>query len=213
MLVLELTPLSCAITGLCGVWLKCHVIYAVPCLISITRGCNPLLDRIPSGTLTFLLSPHWKIFTRNICRRKFPFFIPLFKHVHGRMITFLLYFFEFAELHCAVLIKAIISACHPQGNRCRERTSWTGICMYKQPGEILASSKVFTLETLGSSVRPVKSQSNRTTYYARRLWISVIAGTVLASENGFHLLISSHQPDTESLKFRGELSSIWWKIV
>jgi hypothetical protein len=80
-------------------------------LVSFLSPGNPLLNRIPSGTLTFLLSPHWKIFACNICGRKFPFFIPFFKHIHGRMITFLLYFFEFAELHGAVLIKAVISAC------------------------------------------------------------------------------------------------------
>jgi len=46
------------------------------------------------------------------------------------------------------------------------------------------------------------------THYARRLWISVIAGTLLALEKGFHLFRSNHHPETESPKFRGELSSI-----
>lgn len=45
-------------------------------------------------------------------------------------------------------------------------------------------------------------------YYANRLWISVIAGTLLAFENGFHRLINSHHPETVSPKSRGELSSI-----
>jgi len=48
-------------------------------------------------------------------------------------------------------------------------------------------------------------------YYARRLWISVMAGTCLAFENGFHLLIRSHHPDTVSPKFLGELSSTYLK--
>lgn len=149
--------------------MKC-VIHIVRCLVTIARegSGNPRLDRIPSGTLTFLLSPHWMIFARNICTRKFSFFIPLLENVHSRMITFLLYFFEFAELHGAILIGSAIST-KPQNNKRRERTSWTGICIYKQPGEILASSKVFTLETLGLPIRPVKNQTNRTTDYARRL--------------------------------------------
>lgn len=36
----------------------------------------------------------------------------------------------------------------------------------------------------------------------------MIAGTLRAFEKGFQRLISSHHPETESPKFRGELSSI-----
>lgn len=61
--------------------------------------------------------------------------------------------------------------------------------------------------------RDIRTNTNEFTYYASRLCISVIAGTVLALENGFHLLIRSHQPDTESPKFRGELSSIYSEVV
>lgn len=50
-------------------------------------------------------------------------------------------------------------------------------------------------------------------YYASRLWISVMAGTRLASEKGFHRLMNSHQPDTESPKFLGELSSIYGQLA
>jgi hypothetical protein len=53
----------------------------------------------------------------------------------------------------------------------------------------------------------------KNTDYASRLWISVIAGTCLALEKGFHLLISSHQPETVSPKFLGELSSSYYKSV
>lgn len=45
------------------------------------------------------------------------------------------------------------------------------------------------------------------TDYASRLCISVMAGTCLAFEKGFHLLMSSHHPEIVSPKFRGELSS------
>lgn len=47
------------------------------------------------------------------------------------------------------------------------------------------------------------------THYARRLWISVIAGTCRAVENGFQRLISNHHPEMVSPMFRGELSSIF----
>ena len=77
------------------------------------------------------------------------------------MITLLLDFLEFTELHGAVLMQ---SSAFAAGQQVQERTSWTGICMYRQPGDILASSNVFTLETLRSSVKPVKSQANRATY-------------------------------------------------
>lgn len=43
------------------------------------------------------------VFARNIWGGKFPFFVQLFQNLHGRVITFLLDFFEFAELHSAVL--------------------------------------------------------------------------------------------------------------
>lgn len=51
------------------------------------------------------------------------------------------------------------------------------------------------------------------THYARRLWISVMAGTCLAFENGFHLLIKSHHPEIVSPKLRGELSSIYGRKI
>ena len=51
------------------------------------------------------------------------------------------------------------------------------------------------------------------TYYASRLCISVMAGTVRALENGFHRLMKSHHPDTESPKFLGELSSIYGRLA
>jgi len=55
------------------------------------------------------------------------------------------------------------------------------------------------LDTLTSGLRE--------TYYARRLCISVMAGIVLALENGFQRMIINHQPETVSPKYRGELSS------
>jgi len=57
-----------------------------------------------------------------------------------------------------------------------------------------------------ASVKP--SIKREAPYYANLLWISVIAGTLLAFENGFHRLINNHHPETVSPKLRGELSSI-----
>lgn len=88
------------------------------------------------------------------------------------------------------------------------RTSCTGICMYRQPFVVFASSRVFTLETLRGLVRRVPERKIRYTHYARRCCSSVIAGTFRAVEKGFHRLMKSHTPETESPKLRGELSSI-----
>ena len=46
------------------------------------------------------------------------------------------------------------------------------------------------------------------THYASLCCSSVIAGTLRALEKGFHRLMNNHTPETESPKFRGELSSI-----
>lgn len=46
------------------------------------------------------------------------------------------------------------------------------------------------------------------THYASRLCISGIAGMLRTFENGLHLFRTSHHPDKESPKFRGELSSV-----
>ena len=81
--------------------------------------------------------------------------------------------------------------------------------IYKHPGATLASSKVFTLETLNGT-RDSTTETHRSkeyAYYASRPCNSVIAGMLLAFENGFQRLMRSHHPDTESPKFRGELSS------
>ena len=73
---------------------------------------------------------------------------------------------------------------------------------------------VFKCLDTGHTARNVRNESGefaRGTHYARRLWISVIAGTLRAFENGFHLFTKSHQPEIVSPKFRGEVSSIFHK--
>ena len=93
----------------------------------------------------------------------------------------------------------------------RALTSCTGICIYKQPFVILACSNVLTPETLAKKLNAADgvSAAREATHYARRCCSSVIAGTFRAFEKGFQRLMNSQTPDTESPKFRGELSSIY----
>lgn len=78
--------------------------------------------------------------------------------------------------------------------------------MYKHPAATFASSSVFTLETLYTGVK-YESSEDQLAHYASRPCSSVMAGILLALEKGFQRLMRSHHPDTESPKFRGELSS------
>ena len=81
--------------------------------------------------------------------------------------------------------------------------------MYRHPRATLASSSVFTLDTLRARSGVGQKGEMSFTHYASLDCSSVIAGMLRAFENGFQRLMNSQTPETESPKLRGELSSIY----
>lgn len=67
--------------------------------------------------------------------------------------------------------------------------------------------KSFDAGNTTSRLSTTQRGGSKCTHYARRLCISVIGGTRRALEKGFQRLMRSHQPETVSPKFLGELSS------
>lgn len=108
-------------------------------------------DRVPASTAPFSSCCGACVLLAHVCRRQAAFLLPLLQNLHGRMVPLVLDLLILSELKGVVLtrrelqylriLKAIIN-----------RTSCTGICMYRHPWATLASSNVLTLETLGKEL-------------------------------------------------------------
>ena len=148
-------------------------------------------NRVPASTSSFLFAPYLPILAVNHCRRKATVRFQLFQNIDGSVISFLQNFIKFTKLHRPVVLH------------------W-----HRQIKTILGNfgllQCVHTRNTANRRQFGV-CVVTKSPYYARRLWISVMAGIFLAFEKGFHLFTRSHHPEIVSPKFLGELSSIFQK--
>lgn len=101
---------------------------------------------VPSCTSALRLCCRTIILISDVSRRQAALVFPFLKNLHGSLVPTLLDLVKLSELKSTILVSHIRLDEHNFVHCCL--TSWTGICMYKHPWEIFASSSVLTLDTL-----------------------------------------------------------------